>query len=734
MRKEIVYIAVALLAMANNLIAQTPILQNRKQILTPKVVATAPPKEIKTDTIPPVRLKILPGINKNIKVNLPKQNGNYNTIITAQLEKNKLLLQTEKELNYGQEFTNEIDYKSNVKYGRKEWNFKMGWWNNDASIQFGRVEISTLPFPPFEVKDFSGIVQSYIIAAPQKDSLVYDIAYNSMVNGKVKDAPLAIKTGPINSNIKLHLNAKDIAGLNLKMQQKIETLQLIDIKTQPTKSYALGAFINNYNLLAKNNNLTTTDGINTFYLKNQILSALFNTNTDSINYYIRIVPLNGRKYPVAKPTNTVAVKWDSFLHNYFYPPKPCEVVDHLSDYTITNIEYTPAHFPERDCTYSNDGENIDCKNCVVVATIIDAKKNEGFKTLGVGVNIGDRICPAKKKESWYEKVIGGFEKYVAGTINGASKLYNDAKDYAKTKFKELNCNASGAMKIVNPVTLIQEAAGPEVCEALAGAAFDIGMTAMGIPPSIPNMDDLTNMGIDYAVQMAIEKAGVNCDVTCQDLIKDGVKYGVKKSSEQNFVNASDWYTVKPDPKGFYRNAYVIITVKKTSNSTYKNSYPCGDKKLNLWISNNSNGKQIIPNQAVAGFNTGGFTTAQTKMSGAVYERDVIAIPFNNETPIGSEIKILKLLIPQVIYLHEDKNNKGKIAEFSNFVSSTKEQETIFLHNYNLHAQFLEPWRYVYSSAPVQFSFTKIQLAPALKTTFINPAFVSRVYWDDILDQ
>jgi hypothetical protein len=729
-----------LCALFSSKLTAAQITNTRKPANTPTIITTPVSKN---DTVPDNRrttqtIRQLPSLNQPVKLagTLPSNKDIFNA------EKKKLFFQLEEGI-YGQEFAYKNIFRTAAKYGTEKWTYKIAWWNNNPAIQYGRVEISTIPYPPFETKDFSGIVQSYIIKAPQKDSVVYDISYNSVVENKT--APLALIKLPNGVNIKpvkVQTNKPVIInqnnnGISEKMINQISKLNLTDIKAQPNRRASVNAFANNYTILLNSNNLTTTEGGTTFYLKNQLLTTLANLNTNDITYYIRIVPLGGRQFPFEEPTNTIMAKWDETLWSYSHPKPPCTPVSHESDYVITNIGYTPAHFPERNCTYSNDAENIDCKSCVVVATIKDVQVNEQYKKFGIGVNIGDIQCPAKKKESWYEKVIGSAASFATNTVNGASNLYNDAKNYAKDKFKEFNCNASGAMKIVNPVTLVQEAAGPEVCNALSGAAFDIGMAAMGIPPSIPNMDDLTNMGVDYALKLAIEQAGVDCDGLCQDLIKKGITEAVKQSAQKNFVDAG-YYTVKPDPRGFYRNAYITITVKKTSNNTYKNKYPCGENPLDLLIDNSSK-FNLTPNENISGFFVAGTTTNQSVFNGSLFNYAKMPLPFNAQTPIGTEVKIVRVLQPQLVYIKTENGNKSKIESILNSYEFTKENKMeadhLFLYNYEYRPQHYNVWRAAYKNAPIQFKFNfgKIKIADGVNDTFKNPAFVSDVTWDDTLD-
>ena len=63
------------------------------------------------------------------------------------------------------------------------------------------------------------------------------------------------------------------------------------------------------------------------------------------------------------------------------------------------------------------------------------------------------------------------------------------------------------------------------CKTVLMTGLNFAITYFtGLPPSIPNFDDAVNMGIDYAVQMAISQAGIPyCDPTCQDAIADEIK-------------------------------------------------------------------------------------------------------------------------------------------------------------------------------------------------------------------
>lgn len=61
------------------------------------------------------------------------------------------------------------------------------------------------------------------------------------------------------------------------------------------------------------------------------------------------------------------------------------------------------------------------------------------------------------------------------------------------------------------------------CEAGLMAGLNAGLVALGVPPTLPTMEDLTNQGMDYLVEVAASQAGIDCDAQCQNAIRSGIK-------------------------------------------------------------------------------------------------------------------------------------------------------------------------------------------------------------------
>jgi hypothetical protein len=61
------------------------------------------------------------------------------------------------------------------------------------------------------------------------------------------------------------------------------------------------------------------------------------------------------------------------------------------------------------------------------------------------------------------------------------------------------------------------------CEAGLMAGLNAGLVALGVPPTLPTMEDLTNQGMNYLVEVAASQAGIDCDAQCQNAIRSGIQ-------------------------------------------------------------------------------------------------------------------------------------------------------------------------------------------------------------------
>jgi len=164
--------------------------------------------------------------------------------------------------------------------------------------------------------------------------------------------------------------------------------------------------------------------------------------------------------------------------------------------------------------------------------------------------------PNGEPTEWYEELWAGvceFFKDLAYVckeiVNQVSTAYNDLK--AGIIEFAVNLCPIGPLKGVFKMAL----------EGLA----NYGLMALGLPPTLPNFDDLTSMGAEYLAELAMTEAGVlpNPLVDSDDIgkITNSIKDEMKKSNDHPNPNPISSKFLKLAPKFQYRPAYIEVEIK-----------------------------------------------------------------------------------------------------------------------------------------------------------------------------
>lgn len=140
-------------------------------------------------------------------------------------------------------------------------------------------------------------------------------------------------------------------------------------------------------------------------------------------------------------------------------------------------------------------------------------------------------------------VVGGFFGALGDLVNWVSTAYESAK---------------GAL-IGAVVTALKSTVGcGGTCQALVAGALEAGLYAVGLPPTLPNFDQMVDMGADYLAAKIAAEAGVP-EGAAQEAMGAFVDE-VRKSRERA---PSDVWLV-PDPDCQYRPGHVLLTVTNRS--------------------------------------------------------------------------------------------------------------------------------------------------------------------------
>lgn len=285
-------------------------------------------------------------------------------------------------------------------------------------------------------------------------------------------------------------------------------------------------------------------------------------------YYVRVLPMKN-KQPISIPSNTVVVKYDPEV----FPPIVIEMAPSITFYDVKIISFTEINVPDYNYAY-----------CVKVV------KNPFYKTTWPkwgAIAPGDIVCPDKYEED--DSILGDIVSFIEDAIDYISDVYDELSDFVTELVAKLNPLCIQAQFIAGAVG-DGEKEVTQVCNMAAAIAVTAAKAYVGIPPSLPNYDQLTNMGKDYLVEMAadeMEANGIPCPQECKDLIKEGVNYSldqVKKSFKSNSCIGEteahengieplcppDGVETTPDPRGQPMSPTAVIRVTRRNNTTGSN--------------------------------------------------------------------------------------------------------------------------------------------------------------------
>jgi hypothetical protein len=164
----------------------------------------------------------------------------------------------------------------------------------------------------------------------------------------------------------------------------------------------------------------------------------------------------------------------------------------------------------------------------------------------VGWHAGEHIAisPHHDKDLFdqVEGAIGDVVQFLEDAVNWVSKAYNDVK--------------SDAVKFV-----VDEIGLPEACKEGLLAAIDIGLAAVGLPPSIPNFDQVASMGKDYIAAQIVAEVPLVPKEAASVLIEK-VAEGVTES----YTSSGGTGGLRPDPDYLPRPALLSLRVSNTTES------------------------------------------------------------------------------------------------------------------------------------------------------------------------
>jgi hypothetical protein len=283
-------------------------------------------------------------------------------------------------------------------------------------------------------------------------------------------------------------------------------------------------------------------------------------------YYFRVVPLYKDEIPGAA-SNPVRIQWyginqageiikkgQECQQNPGAPGCPTPVPPPLKPFIVEVVGYHGMVAPQS----GHEGCYLVTKDTTVMVG-----------TSPVQYKAGQMICPPQPKEkSWYEAAID----FALDAVNWVSTAYSDLKDAV--------------------VTIVSKFVPDDLCgKKCLGTLLDAGLMAIGLPPSLPNFDQLMTQGLDYlaaqaagqlgipqevydsidpnltglAAQIAISEAEEIWKAEAEKQIKQGLQQGLEAAQYALSESVSwipDGVPIKPDPLGDYQPPTLMLKVTR----------------------------------------------------------------------------------------------------------------------------------------------------------------------------
>lgn len=147
--------------------------------------------------------------------------------------------------------------------------------------------------------------------------------------------------------------------------------------------------------------------------------------------------------------------------------------------------------------------------------------------------------PGSGSSSWIEDFAEGLGAVFTGLIDAFGDLVN----YTSKLWEEIQDG------VVNAVADSIDALGiidcDDTCRAFLETGLEIGLASMGVPPSLPNFEELTDQGLEYLADQAVAQFAPG--VTVPDFVKDYASQQAKDFIKEVAKEMKDDYGVSGLP-------------------------------------------------------------------------------------------------------------------------------------------------------------------------------------------
>jgi hypothetical protein len=165
--------------------------------------------------------------------------------------------------------------------------------------------------------------------------------------------------------------------------------------------------------------------------------------------------------------------------------------------------------------------------------------NWGAAGWGDTLQKGQWFCSIKSSSSasWFESAVDSFGAVLSAVVDGVGEIVN----FTSAAWESIQDGVVGVVAdAISSVGIIDCGAG-SVCRKALEAGLEIALASMGVPPSLPNFDQLVDQGFDYMAAQVASQVGA------PDVLADYASAQAQKFVQQVAHDMSSSYGIAKLP-------------------------------------------------------------------------------------------------------------------------------------------------------------------------------------------
>ena len=244
--------------------------------------------------------------------------------------------------------------------------------------------------------------------------------------------------------------------------------------------------------------------------KNNAIYEKYIKGKDTVNYYVRFIgydPATGLCTTLHKPSNSITIVYGKEKKYDDTPKVEYHDIAIASQASFTPLSYTylPANFPVLYTYYEPPAGHY-----VYIKSVVDFAGNVLVAT-NTKKFIPPPPPPKPPKGFWDYLSLNNIIQSIKDFVEAVIKIVDFASNfYNGLKAGLTNLIAEGLSSIGIPCEA--------TCKSVISSGLSIGQAALGIPPSIPNFDQLMDEGVDYLAKEAASQVSSATGLPLDELL------------------------------------------------------------------------------------------------------------------------------------------------------------------------------------------------------------------------